>query len=301
MPNAQADQKPQSVAQVSQPAVSPISESAGRATSCGCAGLETRDTADLEVCATETETPPLLVAQVSKPAVSPVSNRQAPASSEATSPDERPADWESATQQVGNLRYTSAYRFLSEVLLYPEDRDAQRLATSAELAGLAAPELRDAIESMLADPQLNDGDTYLEMFEIGAKCPLYLGHYQFEEPKSCSGAGVSGRNAYMIQLKNLYRHFGFELQARELPDYLPLMLDFLALTAPHPAHKYRRLLVKQFMLPALPAIAKKLREAENVYSHVAAILEQLLNSEVGPTPAPAQEPVTAAADLCNTT
>ena len=196
---------------------------------------------------------------------------------------------------------TNAYHFLAEVLLYPEDRDAQRLGTCAELAGLAAPELRDAIQSLLADPQLNDGDTYLEMFEISAKCPLYLGHYQFEEPKSCSGAAVSGRNAYMIQLKNLYRHFGFEVQGRELPDYLPLMLDFLALSAGHPAHKHRRLLVKQFMLPALPAITKKLREAENVYSPVAGILEHLLNDEVEQPPAPAQEPATAAADLCNAT
>ena len=181
----------------------------------------------------------------------------------------------------------AAYRFLSEVLLYPEDRDAQRLGSYAELAGRAAPEMRDAIESMLASPELEDCDTYLAMFEIGAKCPLYLGHYQFEEPKSCSGAAISGRNNYMIQLKNLYRHFGFELQGGELPDYLPLMLDFLALSAGHPAHKHRRMLVKQFMLPALPPLSKTLREAGNVYSHVAAILERLLNDEVGPTPAPA--------------
>jgi hypothetical protein len=44
------------VAQVSKPAVSPISKSAGRANSQRgvgqLAGLETRDTADLEVCAT---------------------------------------------------------------------------------------------------------------------------------------------------------------------------------------------------------------------------------------------------------
>ena len=196
---------------------------------------------------------------------------------------------------------TAAYRFLSEVLLYPEDRDAQRLGSYAEMAGLAAPELRDAIETLMASPELEDSDIYLETFEISAKCPLYLGHYQFEEPKSCSGAAISGRNGYMIQLKNLYRHFGFEVQARELPDYLPLMLDFLALSAGHPAHKHRRLLVKQFMLPALPAITTKLREVKNVYSHVATILEQLLHDEVGQSPAPAHEPATAAADLCNAT
>jgi hypothetical protein len=40
------------VPQVSKPAVSPISKSAGRQKCAAFAGLETRDTADLEVCGT---------------------------------------------------------------------------------------------------------------------------------------------------------------------------------------------------------------------------------------------------------
>jgi hypothetical protein len=40
------------VPQVSKPAVSPISKSAGRPVGEAFAGLETRDTADFEVCAT---------------------------------------------------------------------------------------------------------------------------------------------------------------------------------------------------------------------------------------------------------
>ncbi len=227
-------------------------------------------------------------AQVSQPAVSPVSNRQAPANSERAETVERPADWKSATQQIGNLRYeerrfVSAYQFLAEVLLYPEDRDARKLALSAEMAGRAAPELRDAIESLMASPELDDCDTYLETFEIGAKCPLYLGHYLFEEPNNCRGAAISGRNGYMIQLKNLYRHFGFDSRGGELPDYLPLMLDFLALSAGHPARKHRRLLVKQFMLPALPALGRALRDAGNVYAPIAGMLEQLLRAELEET------------------
>ncbi|MBI4659793.1 MAG: molecular chaperone TorD family protein [Verrucomicrobia bacterium] len=191
------------------------------------------------------------------------------------------------------IRNAEAYRFLSEVLLYPADRDVQNLELHAEKAGRAVPESRDAIQSMMANPELDDCDTYLESFEIGAKCPLYLGHYLFEEPKSCSGAAVSRRNGYMIQLKNLYRHFGYEVQGRELPDYLPLMLDFLALSASHPAYKHRRLLVKQFILPALPALSKALREASNVYAPIAAILGQLLHAELETlsAPPPTAEPV----------
>jgi nitrate reductase delta subunit len=244
MPNAQSKLTPEPVAQDSSPAVSPVFKSAERATSCGSAALESRDTAEPEACAT------------------------------------------AATH------YASVCRFLSELLLYPEERDARKLTASADEAAQAAPELRETITALLASPEREDCDTYLEMFEISPKCPLHLGHYLFEEPKRCSGAGVSGRNEYMIQLKNLYRHFSFDLQTRELPDFLPLMLDFLALTATHSSRKHRRLLVKQFMLPALPALAKALRSANNVYSPVADILEQLLHGELGeePTPPPPGRP-----------
>lgn len=180
---------------------------------------------------------------------------------------------------------TDAYRFLVEALVYPEERDAPALAAAAERAGRNSPALRDAIGAMMASPELGDCDVYLHTFEIGARCPLYLGHYLFEEPTNCRGAALSGRNGYMIQLKNLYRHFGFELQAGELPDYLPLMLDFLAMSAGHPAHKYRRWLVKQFMQPALATLGGALREADNVYAPIAGILEHLFQVELGESPA----------------
>lgn len=192
-------------------------------------------------------------------------------------------------QQSGAPRQTaasrvSAWRFLSEVLLYPEDRDQARLRSWAQRAARDMPELSGAIETLLASPELEDTDLYLATFEIAALCPLYLGHYLFEEPKSCSGAAMSGRNHYMIQLKNLYRHFGFELEAKELPDYLPLMLEFLALSAGHPAHRHRRMLIKDFMLPALPALCRALRQVRNVYSPIAGLLEQLLNAELETAP-----------------
>jgi hypothetical protein len=49
---ALADAGKTGVAQVSKPAASPISKSAGRRDGATLAGLETRDTADWEVCAT---------------------------------------------------------------------------------------------------------------------------------------------------------------------------------------------------------------------------------------------------------
>ena len=74
-----------------------------------------------------------------------------------------------------------------------------------------------------------DPEAYLELLELNPRCPLYLGSYQFPEPATCSAAGVSDRNQYMLEIGNVYRHFGFEI-AGELPDYLPAMTEFLALS-----------------------------------------------------------------------
>jgi nitrate reductase delta subunit len=195
--------------------------------------------------------------------------------------------------------HSSAFRFIAELLLYPEDRDKQKLASLAAAAGAAAPPWRDSLESLLASPELDSCDTYLESFEIGAKAPLYLGHYLFEEPKSCHGAATCGRNGYMIQLKNLYGHFGLQIDGGELPDFLPLLLDFLALTAGHRDQKRRRWLIQRYIQPALPAVGKALKELNNVYSPAADLLLHLINEELAEPSDPQPPGVTTAGELEN--
>lgn len=193
--------------------------------------------------------------------------------------------------------HSNAYRFLAEALLYPEDRDTQKLKALAA----ACPRWRDPLESLLASPELDSCDTYLESFEIGAKAPLYLGHYLFEEPNNCRGAAICGRNGYMIRLKNVYRHFGLELQAGELPDFLPLMLEFLALTVGHPDHERRRWMIKHYILPALPALGRALGQLNNVYSPLADILPHLVNEELAQSSGPQPQGMTVAAELQDAT
>ncbi|MBI2950015.1 MAG: molecular chaperone TorD family protein [Verrucomicrobia bacterium] len=189
----------------------------------------------------------------------------------------------------------NAYRFLAEVLLYPQDRNFENLESYAEAAVAASPGLQQSIASILTDPEWDDCDPYLQTFEIAPRAPLYLGHYLFEEPRNCRGAAISGRNNYMIQLKNVYRHFGFELQGGELPDFLPAILDFLALSADHPDQKRRQWMIRVFVKPALPSFIQALRKVNNVYSHVAGILEALINAELVDTAAQRSEAAAALA------
>ena len=118
-------------------------------------------------------------------------------------------------------------------------------------------------------------EEYVELFELDPKCPLYLGSHSFDEPKTCSQAAVSGRNGYMIELVGIYRHLGLAPNGDELPDYLPLMVEFLALTAGS-KDPVREKLIQEYMLPYLPPIRSRLEELQSPYRHLLDAMERLL-------------------------
>ena len=142
-------------------------------------------------------------------------------------------------------------------------------------------------------------EDYLNLFELDPRCPLYLGSHQFEEPKNCNAVGLSDRNTYMLEIANVYGHFGFELQG-ELPDFLPVMVEFLALTAGcEGADAAVRLrLVDKLMLKGLAALAVEMAKSESPYPHLVAALQACLEQEMpeialpvvsGPAPNRAEE------------
>src|SRR5690606_35699917 len=94
-------------------------------------------------------------------------------------------------------------------------------------------EMLSLVDAFLASSSATDPDEYLTLLELAPPCPLYLGSYLFEEPNTCRGAGISGRNTYMLELKAIFRHFGLELTGAELADYLPLVAEFLAHSLEH--------------------------------------------------------------------
>jgi len=65
---------------------------------------------------------------------------------------------------------------------------------------------------------------YVATFDLRRRCALYLTYYRYGDTRK--------RGMAMLAFKAAYRGAGFELADNELPDYLPLVLDFAAL---HPA------------------------------------------------------------------
>ncbi len=98
---------------------------------------------------------------------------------------------------MDKIQLSAAYRLISELFVYPEDRDPARIeAAMAALA--AAPEtLREPLDNFLAAPLFGSAEEYVATLELAPAVPLYLGSHLYEEPQSCRGAGMSGRRPAM--------------------------------------------------------------------------------------------------------
>lgn len=178
--------------------------------------------------------------------------------------------------------WRDGYAVLAELWCSPQDAD---LVEARRRADDVTPELArmdpDAAASLsrFLGHSISEGE-YIELFELDPRCPLYLGSHSFDEPRTCAGAGVSDRNAYMIELLGLYRHFGFVPSGSELPDYLPLMVEFLALTAASD-DPLRAKLIREYMLPMLPPMRTRLEELQSPYEHLLDAMERVLRLDAG--------------------
>ena len=96
---------------------------------------------------------------------------------------------------------------------------------------------------------------YVETFDLRRRCALYLTYYRYGDTRK--------RGMAMLEFKAAYRAAGFEpvTQDGELPDYLPLVLDFAAL---HP--RGERLL--RAHRADLELLLRALRQAASPYADV---------------------------------
>ncbi len=63
--------------------------------------------------------------------------------------------------------------------------------------------------------------SYVDMFDLKATNSLYLTYHLFDEQDRDRGPAL-------IELSELYKSTGFEIGDGELPDYLPLILEYVA-------------------------------------------------------------------------
>jgi len=177
------------------------------------------------------------------------------------------------------------YSVMAELWCSPPAEDGERdeIRKKGEKAVHALESIdqdsANLLSRFLGDNQIAEED-YIDLFELDPQCPLYLGSHTYEEPKTCATAAVSDRNDYMIELGGIYNHFGRTPSGAELPDYLPLMVDFLALTAPSRDDPVRDKLINDFILPFLAPMRARLEEIDTHYIHLLDALENVINSDL---------------------
>ncbi|MGH2631954.1 MAG: nitrate reductase molybdenum cofactor assembly chaperone [Tepidiformaceae bacterium] len=94
---------------------------------------------------------------------------------------------------------------------------------------------------------------YVETFDLRRRCALYLTYYRYGDTRK--------RGMSMVAFKTAYRAAGFNPSEEELPDYLPLVLEFAALSSRGGA-------LLRAHRADLELLRRALREAETPYADV---------------------------------
>ena len=180
--------------------------------------------------------------------------------------------------------FEDAYSLIAELWCSPQDIDAERNEREMTAEGVvkklgAVDEESAALLSRFVGQNDLAEEDYVDLFELDPKCALYLGSHTYDEPKTCATAGVSDRNGYMIELIGIYRHFGRMPNGKDLPDFLPLVVDFLALTAEVKNDPIRVKLVDEYVLPFLSPLRARLEELGTPYLDLLDALERVINVE----------------------
>jgi len=118
-------------------------------------------------------------------------------------------------------------RALGALLSYPREDlrlalpdIAQAIRASPFIAARERDGLMVLINDLASGDLLAAEERYVELFDRGRTTSLNLFEHLHGESRD--------RGDAMVELKRRYEHAGFELATRELPDHLPVVLEYLS-------------------------------------------------------------------------
>ena len=115
------------------------------------------------------------------------------------------------------------FKLLSILLRYPDDEVLRHRAEISE-AVREVPEspAKDAVLMFLTywehEPASRLQASYTEAFDFKRRGCLYLSYYRYGDARA--------RGQVLVDMKEIYARAGYPLHTTELPDYLPLVLEF---------------------------------------------------------------------------
>ncbi|MGK3144264.1 nitrate reductase molybdenum cofactor assembly chaperone [Pantoea sp. C2G6] len=167
-------------------------------------------------------------------------------------------------------------RVLSRLLDYPDEALfthhpalIEALESASELNPQQRAPLVAFIEQLCARSLLDVQADYCELFDRGRATSLLLFEHVHGESRD--------RGQAMVDLLEQYRADGLELDSKELPDYLPLYLEYLACKTSEAARQGL-----DDIVPILALLAARLEERQSPYAALFRVLLTLSGSAVDP-------------------
>ncbi|OYW88891.1 MAG: nitrate reductase molybdenum cofactor assembly chaperone, partial [Hyphomonas sp. 32-62-5] len=154
------------------------------------------------------------------------------------------------------------YRALSRLLSYPDAQLQREARTCVELveregliSGRTVGDLRKLADHLAGQDIYEAQSAYVDLFDRTRSVSLHLYEHVHGESRE--------RGPAMVGLVELYRAHGLEMEANDLPDYLPVFLEFLSVIADAEAAS----LIGE-AAHVLEAISARLAKRQNPYQSI---------------------------------
>jgi nitrate reductase delta subunit len=154
------------------------------------------------------------------------------------------------------------YRALSRLLSYPDAQLQSEAHTCVELveregliSGRTVGDLRKLADHLAGQDIYEAQSAYVDLFDRTRSVSLHLYEHVHGESRE--------RGPAMVGLIELYRAHGLEMEANDLPDYLPVFLEFLSVIADAEAAS----LIGE-AAHVLEAISARLAKRQNPYQSI---------------------------------
>ncbi|MDX6022303.1 nitrate reductase molybdenum cofactor assembly chaperone [Scandinavium sp. V105_16] len=156
-------------------------------------------------------------------------------------------------------------KLIALLLEYPDAVLWDNREEALTLTTQDAPTLVPWVENYLSAPLLDQQELWCDLFERGSAMSLLLFEHVHGESRD--------RGQAMVDLMSQYEQAGLQLDCRELPDHLPLYLEFLSTRPPDEAREGL-----QNVAPILALLGGRLKERQSNYYQLFDTLLLLANS-----------------------
>ncbi len=157
---------------------------------------------------------------------------------------------------------------------YPEEDYKERALKLGKILKNRFPLIYEKYKKFEMEVFKMDVDTlreiYTRTFDLAPSCPPYIGYHLFEDSYK--------RGEFLVRLKEVYKNSSFELDERELPDHISLILKFISFKGFDGENV--KVIIEEGLIPSLEKMKICFKKGENPYEALIESLEFLLKKEV---------------------